>query len=92
MAHKSKKKHLKHVHAHEPTRAAPRAKKRAGAKSDVELDRQASTRVGGKADKPKAGKAAKPTKKPGLVGKLANVAAKPKRVIKRVKKLFGREK
>lgn len=62
MAHKSKKKHIKHLHQHELSSTPPTAKKHAGTKADVEVDRLAKTRTrvvesGGRAGKAGTGKA-----------------------------------
>jgi hypothetical protein len=98
MAHKSKKKHLKHVHAHEPEAAAPPARKHAGAKAEVEAARTQRPRAtaGTRSSGAERGTAtsAKPTKKRGIVRSIARAArkkltAKPKRVIKRVKSMLG---
>ena len=97
MAHRSKKKHINHLHEHEPVSAAPAAKKRAGAKADIEADRVARPR----GTKARASTAKKPApKKRGIVRSIANAAKKkitalPKRIIERaksrVKSLLGRE-
>jgi hypothetical protein len=98
MAHRSKKKHLKHLHQHEPVSAAPAAKKHAGAKADVEADRVARPRVKAGTRTGTAKKAA--TKKRGIVRSIAKaatkkIAARPKRIIQRaksrVKSILGRE-
>jgi hypothetical protein len=98
MAHKSKKKHLKHVHQHEP--ATPPAKTRAGSKAETEVERIANTRSrvvedGGRAGKATArrtpgtrGGTSAPRKKRGIVRSIARaatkkLAAKPRKVIKR---------
>lgn len=95
MAHKSRKKHIKHIHAHEPATPAAR---HPGAKADVETERGSKSRavkltgaakaVAAKA-KAKAG-ARSTSKKNGLVSKIARaagkkLAAKPKKIISRVK-------
>ena len=100
MAHKSKKKHLKHLHQHELSSNKPAAKKHAGAKADVEVDRVAKTRTrvvesGGRAGKAagaRAGASSKATQKSGgIVRSIARAAtkkitAKPKKIIKRATK------
>lgn len=86
MAHRSRKKHIKHLHQHEPETAAPSAKKHAGAKAERESQRVPKTRA---PVKPARARAA--TKKRGIVGKLARAASKskklasPKRIISRAK-------
>ena len=105
MAHKSKKKHIKHLHQHELASNKPTAKKHAGAKADVEVDRVAKSRSrvvesGGRAGKaagatPRSGKATE--KRGGIVRSIARAATK--KIIKRVKSrvksrvssLLGRE-
>ncbi len=57
MAHKSRKKHLKHARRQDPDAAPPRARKHAGAKAEIEVDRLAARDV--KADKPRTAKTAK---------------------------------
>ncbi len=107
MAHKSNKKHIKHLHQHELSATAPTAKKRPGAKADVEGERLAKmrARVGeprGRVAKTgeRSGTARKSTKERGIVRSIARaatkkIAAKPKKIIKRatrrVKSLLGRE-
>jgi hypothetical protein len=107
MAHRSKKKHLKHLHKHEAATAAPAAKKHAGAKAEIEADRvarprTASAKAGSKLGKVGAKLGAKKAapKKAGIVRSLAKaatrkIAAKPKKIIKRaasrVKSIFGAE-
>lgn len=87
MAHRSRKKHIKHLHQHEPETAAPAAKKHAGAKAERESERVPKTRA---AVKPARARRAT-TKKRGIVGKLARAASKskklasPKRIISRAK-------
>lgn len=102
MAHKSKKKHIKHLHEHETASTPPRAKAHPGAKADIEADRIARPRAGvGKATaRTGAGKKARPAKKRGIVRRIAKaatkkLAAKPKKIIQRaksrVKSMLGRE-
>jgi hypothetical protein len=99
MAHRSKKKHLKHLHQHEPVSAAPAAKRHAGAKAEVEADRVARPRVAKAGARTGARKKAAP-KKRGIVRSIAKaatkkIAARPKRIIQRatsrVKSMLGRE-
>jgi hypothetical protein len=99
MAHRSKKKHIKHLHEHEPVSAAPAAKKHAGAKADIEADRVARPRTAKAAARTSAAKKPAP-KKRGIVRSIAKAAtkkitARPKRIIERaksrVKSLLGRE-
>ena len=97
MAHRSKKKHLKHVHAHEP--AIPPAK------SPIAKAEAAVAGIAKKAANRRATSEVKPKKRPGLVRRLAGkatetiadaaklpgkLAAKPRRVIKRVKARVAR--
>jgi hypothetical protein len=92
MAHRSKKKHLKHVHAHEP--ATPPAK------SPIAKAEAAAAGIAKKAGKRRAPPDLESKRRPGLVRRLADkasetiadaaklpgkLAAKPRRVIKRVK-------
>ena len=89
MAHRSRKKHIKHLHQHEPETAAPAAKKHAGAKADLETGRVPKSRAPAKAAR--SARTARTTKKRGIIGKLARAAstskklASPKRVISRAK-------
>jgi hypothetical protein len=96
MAHKSKKKHIKHLHQHDLSSNKPTAKKHAGAKADVEVGRVAAPRAGKARDR--GGKPAE--KRGGIVRSIARaatkkIAAKPKKIMKRatkrVKSLLGRE-
>jgi hypothetical protein len=102
MAHRSHKKHIKHMHQHEP--ATPKAKSPA-AKADVASQRISNTSKVSAAGKPVAKKA--PAKKRGIVRRVAGsvasrvekkvsaverkVTAKPRRIIKRVKSMLGVE-
>lgn len=102
MAHKSKKKHIKHLHEHETASTPPRAKAHPGAKADIEADRIARPRASG-ASKTTArnGAGKKPApKKRGIVRRIAKaatkkIAARPKRIIERaksrVKSMLGAE-
>jgi hypothetical protein len=106
MAHRSRKKHIKHLHQHEAATAAPAAKKHAGAKAEIEAERIARPRTvkgRSKAGTKVAAKKATP-KKRGLVRSIAKAAtkkitAKPKKIIERatsrvksrVSSLLGRE-
>lgn len=79
MAHKSKKKHIKHLHQHELSSSPPTAKKRPGTKADVEVAsvRSAPAKATGK--------------RGGIVRSIARaatkkIAAKPKKIIKRATK------
>lgn len=101
MAHRSRKKHIKHMHQHEA--ATPKAKSPV-AKADVATQRISKTSKVSAAGKPVARKAAK---KRGVVRSLASkvankveskvaavekrVTAKPRKIIKRVKSLLGAE-
>jgi hypothetical protein len=100
MAHRSKKKHLKHLHQHEAASAAPAAKKHAGAKADIEADRIAPPRAAKASSRVTAAKKPAPKKKGGIVRSIAKaatkkIAARPKRIIERaasrVKSMLGRE-
>jgi hypothetical protein len=88
MAHKSKKKHIKHMHEHELA-AAPRTSTRAKAKQEIDEGR--SRKPGTKPERATSSK----TKKKGIVRSIAKaagkkLAARPKRVIARVKSMLGR--
>jgi len=100
MAHKSKKKHLEHVHEHEP--ATPKAKspvvKAEAASARVArpvMKTRKAMKAAGKPRTAAAGEAAtpsgrKPEKKRGLVRSLAvkatkKITAKPRKIISRVK-------
>lgn len=98
MAHRSHKKHIKHMHQHEP--ATPKAKSPT-AKADVASQRISKPSKVSSARRPVAKKA--PAKKRGIVRSVAGavaskvekverkVTAKPRKIIKRVKSLLGRE-
>lgn len=103
MAHKSKKKHIKHLHEHETASSPPRAKAHAGAKADIEEERIAGPRST-RAAKPAGGSKSAAPKKRGIVRRIAKaatkkIAARPKRLIQRatsrvksrVKSMFSRE-
>ena len=92
MAHRSKKKHLKHLHQHEP--ATPPAKSPI---AKAEAAAAGIAKKGGSARRaPELKEAAPKRKKKGIVRRLAakatkKITAKPRKIIKRVKKMFGRE-
>ena len=85
MAHRSKKKHLKHLHQHEPATPpakSPTAKARAAAAGIA--------KKGGNARRAPELKEGAPKRKKGIVRRLASkatdkIAARPKRIIKRAK-------
>ena len=94
MAHRSKKKHLKHVHQHEP--ATPKAK------SPIAKAEAAAAGIAKKGSRSPAPELKRAPKKKGLVRRLASKAtkklgAKPRKVIEgakarvkaRVKSLLG---
>jgi hypothetical protein len=100
MAHRSKKKHLKHLHQHAEASSPPPAKKHAGAKADIEADRVARPPVARAGAKAGAAKQTAAPKKRGIVRSLARAAtkkitARPKKIIQRaksrVKSMLGRE-
>ena len=98
MAHRSKKKHIKHLHEHELGSSPPKAKTHPGAKADIEEDRIARPRA---TARKATGAGKKPAaKKRGIVRRIAKaatkkIAAKPKKIIQRaksrVKAMLGRE-
>jgi hypothetical protein len=92
MAHRSKKKHLKHVHAQEPPTPP--------AKSPIAKAEAAAAGIAKKASHRRRATEPKPKQRPGLVRRIAGraseaiervgklrrkVAAKPKRVLSRAK-------
>jgi hypothetical protein len=92
MAHKSHRKHLKHLHAHEPP--TPKAKSPV-VKAEIEERRRAKPQA-----KRAAAAGAKPAKKSGIVRSIAHAAAervtaKPRKALSRakarVKSLLGRD-
>jgi hypothetical protein len=97
MAHRSRKKHIKHAHAHEP--ATPPAK------SPIAKVEAAAAGIAKQGSSRRTTSEVKPKKRPGLVRRLAGkatetiadaaklpskIVAKPKRVIKRVKARVAR--
>jgi hypothetical protein len=96
MAHRSHKKHIKHMHQHEPATAKAKSPT---VKADVASQRIAKASKTTSSAKPVAKKA--PAKKRGIVRSVAGavasrvekverkVTAKPRKIIKKVKSLIG---